>query len=31
MEPRRGRGTVRDDSVSVALRTEHRLLEPAET
>jgi DNA-binding HxlR family transcriptional regulator len=29
--PRRGRGRLRDDPVSVALRTPHRLLEPIET
>jgi DNA-binding HxlR family transcriptional regulator len=31
MEPRPGRGTVRDDPVTLALRGPHRLLEPAET
>jgi DNA-binding HxlR family transcriptional regulator len=31
MEPRRGAGPLRDDSVTVALRTPHRLLEPVET
>jgi DNA-binding HxlR family transcriptional regulator len=31
MEPRRGRGTFRDDPVSAALRAPHRLLEPVET
>lgn len=31
MERRRGRGTLRDDPVTVALRAPHRLLEPIET
>jgi DNA-binding HxlR family transcriptional regulator len=30
-EPRRGRGRLRDDPVSVALRRPHRLLEPVRT
>ena len=31
MEPRRNRGTLRDDRVTLALRAPHRLLEPVET
>jgi DNA-binding HxlR family transcriptional regulator len=31
MEPRAGRGTLRDDPVTLALRGPHRLLEPVET
>jgi DNA-binding HxlR family transcriptional regulator len=31
MEPRPGRGTLRDDPVTLALRAPHRLLEPVET
>jgi DNA-binding HxlR family transcriptional regulator len=31
MEPRPGRGTLRDDVVSSALRAPHRLLDPVET
>jgi DNA-binding HxlR family transcriptional regulator len=31
MKPRRGRGTLRDDPVTAALRAPHRLLEPVET
>jgi DNA-binding HxlR family transcriptional regulator len=31
MERRRGRGTLREDRVAVALRAPHRLLEPVET
>jgi hypothetical protein len=31
MEPRRGRGKLRDDPVAVVLRTPHRLLDPVKT
>jgi DNA-binding HxlR family transcriptional regulator len=31
MEPRRGRGRLRDDPVALALRGPHRLLDPVET